>query len=41
MDLYFRYDDMTNSCLYLAAGLELLGKQESFPPISPSKTLLI
>ncbi len=32
MDLYFRYDDMANSYLYLAAGLELLGKWESLPP---------
>ncbi len=31
MDLYFRYDDMANSYLYLAAGLELLGKWESIP----------
>ncbi len=26
MDIYFRYDDMANSYLYLAAGLELIGK---------------
>ncbi len=41
MDLYFRYDDMANSYLYLAAGLELLGKWESFPPswISTSITV--
>ncbi len=32
MDLYFQYDDMANSYLYLAAGLELLGKWKSFPP---------